>query len=84
MSLQTNPEGSSGVLSAIKNALGLFADQNKAQGMVKTQILNQWMNTNQVLLRLKSLNLRANGSVIIAYITLILRKARSIIRLLGR
>jgi hypothetical protein len=33
MSLQTSPEGSLGVFGAIKNALGLFADTNKAIGV---------------------------------------------------
>lgn len=33
MSLATNPESSSGIMGAIKGALGLFSDTNKAQGV---------------------------------------------------
>lgn len=37
MALQSSPEASGGVWSAIKNSLGLFSDTNKAQGMGENQ-----------------------------------------------
>ena len=37
MGLSTSPESSGGIWSAIKGSLGLFSDQNKAQGTVENQ-----------------------------------------------